>query len=115
MLQRRTGAASWWGASLRFRRAIRIGCAARRDGRTGHVAAYGDATTVRLDVDSRHRRFPFSRGRRRKEINKGHPKSRRRNDQSASEPAQNLLIALVTQEPPQSILALGNAGLCRKL
>jgi hypothetical protein len=45
-----------------------------------------------------------------------------RNDQPASEPPQNLLIALVTQEPPQSIralhfpeVALGNVGLRKKL
>jgi hypothetical protein len=29
-------------------RAVRIDCAARRDRRTGHVAAYGDGTAVRL-------------------------------------------------------------------
>src|SRR5262249_36593654 len=36
------------GTSFRFRCAIRIGRAARRDGRAGHVAANGDATTVCL-------------------------------------------------------------------
>jgi hypothetical protein len=38
--------------SFRFRRAIRIGCAARRDRRTGHVAAYGDGTAFRLHAGS---------------------------------------------------------------
>src|SRR5262245_3925339 len=105
------------GTSFRFRRAIRIGCAASRDGRTGHVAAYGDATTVRLDVDSRHRRFRLLRFRSRKEIDKGRPKSRRHDDQPASEPPENLLIALVTQKPPQPIfeLTFGTVDLRRKL
>jgi len=43
-------------------------------------------------------RFPRS-----KEIDKSGPKSRCRNDQPASEPAQDLLIALVTQEPPHGV------------
>src|SRR5262249_33815635 len=105
------------GTSFRSRRAIRIGCAASRDGRTGHVAAYGDATTVRLDVDSGHRRFRLLRFRSRKEIDKSRPKSRRHNDQPTSEPPENLLVALVTQKPPQPTfeLAFGAVGLRRKL
>src|SRR5262249_61551235 len=106
-------AACMAGTSFRSRRAIRIGCAASRDGRTGHVAANGDATTVSLDVDSRHRKFRLLRFRSRKEIDKGDPKSRRHHDEPASEPAQNLLLSLVTQEPPQPILA--NVGLLREL
>src|SRR5262245_14044914 len=105
------------GTSLWFRRAIRIGCAASRDGRTGHVAAYGDTATVRLDADSRHRRFRLLRFWSRKEIDKGRPKSRRHDDQPASEPPENLLVALVTQKPPQPIfeLTFGTADLRRKL
>ena len=36
-------------------------------------------------------------------MDKGDPKSGRSNDQSASEPPQNLLIALNTQEPPERV------------
>ena len=53
------------------------------------------------------------------EIDKGRPKSCRRNDQPASEPPENLLVALVTQKPPQAIrafeVALSSVGLGRKL
>ena len=107
-------------ASFRFRRAIRIGRAARRDRRASHVAANGNATTVCLDAGRQALGISLleisQEGR---EIDKGRPKSRRRNDQPASEPPENLLIALVTQEPPQAIcafeVALGSVGLRRKL
>src|SRR5215470_3915052 len=106
------------GTSLRFRRAIRIGCAARRDGRASHTAANGNGTTVCLDA-SRGRlwRFRFWRFPRREEIDKGCPKSCHRNDQPASKPPENLLVALVTQKPPQPIfeLALRTVGLRGKL
>src|ERR1700730_6833294 len=108
------------GTSFRFRRAIRISRAARRDGRASHTAANGNGTTVCLDASRRRlwrfRLWRFPRG---EEIDKGRPKSCRSNDEPASEPAQDLLIALVTQEPPQPMwafeLIFGSVGLRRKL
>src|SRR5215831_14648537 len=43
----------WRPNSFWFRCAIRIGCAARRDGCASHVAPDGDATTVCLDAGRR--------------------------------------------------------------
>src|SRR5262249_29039556 len=82
----------------------RRGRSACRDGRATHVAANGNAATVCFDA--RRRRLwgcRFWRFPRREEIDKGRPKSRRRNDQPASEPPKNLLIAFITQEPPQRV------------
>src|SRR5262249_53957771 len=98
---------------------IRIGHGACRDRRASHTTANGNATTVCL-YTSRRRLWRFRLWlRSRKEIDKGGPKSRRHNDQPASEPPENLLVALVTQETPQPIcafeLALGNVGLRRKI
>src|SRR5262245_52758686 len=118
MLRRRTNAASWQGISFRFRRAIRVGRPTGRDGRSRYVATDGDATMICLDA---HRLWGFGLWRfsRRKEIDEGHPESRCHDDEAASEPAQNLLVALVTQKPPQAIcafeVALGTVGLRRKL
>src|SRR6266699_6602433 len=98
------------GLSFRFRRALRIGRGARGDSRAGHIAAYGDATTVCLDVGRRRlrscrllRSFRLSRFLERKEMDKSRPKSRRHKDQPASDPPQNLLVALITQEPPKRV------------
>src|SRR5215813_413223 len=101
--------------SFRFRRPIRIGRATRRDGRARYVATDGDATMICLDAcRCRLWRFP-----RREQIDKDRPKSCRHNDQPTPEPPENLLVALVTQEPPQAIcafeVALGSVGLRRKL
>src|SRR5262249_26379182 len=104
MLQRRTDAASWRSVSFWFRPAIRIGRGARRNGRASHVAADGNATTVCLDAGRRWLwRFGLWGFHRREEIDKGRPKPCRRNDEPASEPPQDLLIALVTQEPPELV------------
>src|SRR6266852_4753193 len=104
MLQRGADAASWRGASFRFRRTIRVRRGARRDGRASRVAANGNTTTVCLDAGGRRLwGFRLWRFQRREEIDKGHPKPRRRNDQPASEPTQDLLIALITQEPPKRV------------
>src|SRR5262249_30200114 len=104
MLHRTADTASWRSISIRFRRAIRACRNTSRDGRVSHVTANGHATTVRLDGGRRRLwRFRLWRFQRREEIDKGHPKSCRRNDRPASEPPQNLLIALVTQEPPERV------------
>src|SRR5215813_9417052 len=104
-------------SSFRFRRTIRIGRAARRDGRASHVATDSDATTLCLHAGrGRLWGFCFWRFPRGEEIDKGGPKSRRHDDQPASKPPENLLVALVTQEHPQAICAaLGSVGLRRKL
>src|SRR5262245_30420129 len=82
------------GLSFRFRCALRIGRATRRDGRAGHVATYGDAAAV----------CPNAGGvLGRKEMEEGRPKPRGHNDQSTSDPSENLLIALVAQEPPERV------------
>src|SRR5262249_22606951 len=71
---------------------------------------------VCLNAD-RPGRFRLWRFPRREEIDKGRPKSRRHNDQPTPEPPENLLVALVTQKPPQPIfeLAFGTVGLRGKL
>src|SRR5215831_9118679 len=85
-------------------RAIRIGRGACRDGRASQVAANGNATTVCLDAGRRRLRgCPFCRSPGMEEIDNGRPKSCRNNDQSTSKPPQNLLIALVSQEPPERV------------
>src|SRR6476620_11786083 len=108
--------------SSRFGCTIRGGYGSAGDCRTSHRADNGNATTVCLDAGRRRLwRFRLWRFRSRKEIDKGHPKPRCRDDEPASDPAQNLLIALVTQDRPQPIralhvpeVALGNVGLRRK-
>src|SRR2546430_8508215 len=120
MVRQRTGAFSCRAVSFRFRRAIRIGRGARWEGRATHTAANGNATTVCLHAGRRRLwGFRFWRFPSREEIDKNHPKSRRHNDQSTPKPTENLLIALVTQEPPQAIcafdIALGSVGLGGKL
>src|SRR5262245_19446107 len=66
---------------------------------------------VCLDAD-RLWGFDLWRFSRRKELER--PRSCYRNDQPASEPPEKLLVALVTQEPPQAIcafeVALGSLG-----
>src|SRR5262245_47568400 len=117
--QRGSAAASWPGPSFRFGRTIRSVRGTRRDGRARHRADNGDGTTVCLRA-GRHRlrSFRLRRFRSRKEIDKGGPKSCRGDDESASEPAHDLPIAFVTEEPPQPIyapeLAFGNVGLRNK-
>src|SRR5262245_31711008 len=90
--------------SSRFGCTIRGGYGSAGDCRASHRAHNGHGNTVLLDAGRRLLcRFPFWRFESGKEIDKGHPKSRYRDDEPTSEPAQNLLIALVTQEPPQPI------------
>src|SRR6516162_7113302 len=105
--------------SSRFGCTVRGGNGSAGDCRTSHRADNGNATTLCLDAGRRRLgRFRLWRFRGRREIDKGGPKSRCRDDEPASEPAQNLLIALVTQEPPQptwASLALGTTINCTTL
>src|SRR6516165_7833410 len=109
--------------SLWLRGAIRVAGSGSRDGGAAHIAANSHTTTVCLDA--RHRRrlllWRFLKG---KEIDNNDPKSGCQNDEPASEPPQNLLIVLVTQELPQPIHGLhvlgvawgtANVGLGKKL